>query len=440
MAHTHHYFTHDGRAYVIDVESMTAGLADAAPAPAVKDQAEALAPLKEKAVPPTGKKESHPIVSLVLFLTQQCNLRCVYCYGDGGQYGMGGTMDRETAFAAVDWLIRQSGKTKNIYVSFFGGEPFLQFPLLKDIVAYAKGQAAAADKKVAFNVNTNATLLDEETVAFIRDEQLSVAVSMDGPKDIQDAQRPYADGRGSYDDIVPNIKRLLKAVPEAAGHAVLLGDTKPQTVKEALQAAGFQYISMLPASAPRFTGTAAVECARETEHLCQDMEAEAGQWLRHIRGRDTDGLASVKKNSELYSAIMAFLHNRKDRYACGAGLGLAAVSVRGDVYICHRFVGQEEYKVGTIFGEELDRDRYRQGVAASTVCAGCFARYYCAGGCKHDNLSARGSIFSPAEDMCCLKKRQLELAARIVSQLTSADKEYLVEADIFPPKPCPFDF
>jgi len=382
-----------------------------------------------------------PVVNMAMFLTQSCNLDCVYCYGEGGSYGSGGNMDEQTAFRAVDWLLRKSGKKKKIHVGFFGGEPFLNFPLMRKIVDYARQRCGEEDKKVAFHATTNGTLLDAEKIEFVRDNEISVMVSIDGPKEIHDAQRPFANGRGSFDTIVANCKKLLKAKPDTPAHAVLMGDNDPERIKQALLEIGFADVSVTSASSSLFDEQANEEKQdRDTEIIFQELEQEAGQWLEYIRARDTESLLELKNKGQLLMGITTLLHNSKRRHPCGAGLGLVGVSAEGGVYLCHRFVGQEEYKLGTVFEDKLDRQPYQESVDLHPVCSKCFARYYCAGGCKHDNAGSCGSVFSPAGDMCRLRCQELELAASVVGRLDEEDVQFLNVQDIVPRKPCPLDF
>ncbi|MHB9094533.1 MAG: nif11-like peptide radical SAM maturase [Eubacteriales bacterium] len=390
-------------------------------------------------------KEPVPIVYMYLFLTQSCNLKCIYCYGDGGEYGTGGSLEAETAFQAVDWLIEKAGKMKKIHIGFFGGEPFLNFPLMKTVVEYAKKRTKEMEKEVAFFAASNATLLDDEIITFIKEQSISVMVSFDGPKEVQDAQRPYANGQGSYDSTVPKIKKLLAAVPGTPGHAVLVGNTDPQLVKDAMQEIGFAKVTISPASLSLFTEESAERNPlRDPQTLLQALEQEAEAWLRLIQSKDSEALKSLKAKSGLYGlyrGMLSLLHNSKRTHFCGAGRRMVGVSVTGDVYVCHRFVGREEYKLGSVFENDLNREEYLKSPATcNKICVDCFARYYCAGGCKHDNLSSCGSIATPSEDMCRLRCRELELAATIICSLRPEDQNFLLEERIITPKPCPLDF
>jgi len=455
-----HVFEHQGRQYVINIEKMSAAIIDdetaglieeltsdsaAAPDCHNEERLKKLDLLKEggEQSPKAGiEQEPIPLVSMCLFLTQSCNLKCVYCYGEGGKYGTGGSMDEKTAFQAVDWMLEQSGRIKKLHIGFFGGEPFLKFPLMKAVVEYARKRASEAGKDVAFHGTTNATLLDDEIIAFLKEHDITFMVSFDGTKELQDRQRPYADGIGSYDSTVPKIEKLLAAMPKTHGHAIIVGSTDPQTVKDALMEIGFSYMSLMPVSRSLFAGEPdqALQ-ARDTRHLIQEMEEEGEKWITFTRGRDNEALKTLRARGALYNGIISLLHNSRRHHACGAGLTDAAVSCSGDVYLCHRFVGREEYKLGTIFEKELKREEYRKSpVKENNLCTACFARYYCAGGCKHDNVGACGSISKPSEDICRLRCRQLELAAAVVCRLDSGDRAFLVDQEIIPPKPCPFDF
>jgi uncharacterized protein len=451
-------FNHQGSWYVINIEEMSAIAIDDETARVIEkitsddavldshieEKLKKLGLLSErKEEPPKNQKEIEPvsIVNMSLFLTQSCNLKCVYCYGEGGEYGTGGNMEEHTAWQSVDWLIEQSGKMKKVHIGFFGGEPFLRFPLMKSVVEYARKRVSEVEKKVDFYVTTNGTLLDDETIAFIKEHNIHVMVSFDGLKELQDAQRPYANGKGSYDSIVPGIKKLLEALPETSGHAVIVGDTDTGLVKDGMKEIGFTDISITPASKSLFTEEQnKTKSARDTRGFLNALEEEVETWLSLTRNRDSKGLKSFKDRSGLYYVIISLLHGSKKNHACGAGLGLAGVSCSGDVYLCHRFVGREEYKLGSIFEKELKREEYQKSpVKGNKLCTACFARYYCAGGCKHDNVGACGSVSTPSEDMCRMKCRELELAAITVSRLTSEDRAFLVEQEIVPPKPCPFD-
>lgn len=456
----YHLFYLRDRYYMIDIEAMSAvnldqdtaeALNKLSPGPgscldasceAVLEKAGLLPGAAPKATAPRVIKEPGPVQNLCLLLTQSCNLRCTYCYGDGGTYGTGGEMDQKTAFQAVDWLMEQSGKVKKLRIGFFGGEPFLKFSLMKAVVKYAQNKAGEYDKKVEFHCTTNATLLDEERIAFIKETPVQVMVSFDGLKELQDKHRPYADGRGSYHSTLPRIKQLLAEMPGTHGHAVAVGDTSSQRIKDSLQEIGFSTVSVIPASPSLFAeGRDREEAPQFLDTKLQELEQEADKWIELTCKREAEALKALLKSSELKNALIYLLHNRKSYHACGAGLGLVAVSCTGEIYLCHRFVGKEEYQLGNIFDQELQREPYLESpVKCNELCSNCFARYYCAGGCKHENAGTCGSFSVPAKGACQIRCKELELAAYVICNLSPEEIAFLMEQEVLPPKPCLLDF
>ncbi len=453
-----HLFEHQGCRCVINIEDMRAQSIDESTARTLEElNAESDATLqsgveehlrKLDLIADDGgeakkviRKKPVPIVDMTLFLTQSCNLNCTYCFGKGGAYGSGGSLEERTAYRAVDWLIERSGKRKKIHVSFFGGEPFLKFPMMKAVTKYAQRRARAVNKAISFSVTTNATLLGDEEIAFVRDNDVSVMVSFDGPREIQDAQRPFADGKGSYDVALPKIKKLLEKCPESHAHAVITGHTDPYWVRNVLLEIGFTEIAVVPASASLFDEGSGASDPDTDSSVFGLMEQEAKSWIEYTKKRDRPSLKRLMSNSELHQGLLSFVHNTKRRYPCGAGLWTVGVSCAGGVYLCHRFVGADAYKLGNVFDDTLDREKYHQSpLTFVEACRKCFARYCCAGGCKHHNAGSCGSVFKPSEDICRLRRRETELAAYVACFLTDQDRAFLAEYKIIPPKRCSLDF
>lgn len=455
----YHLYNHKGNFCLINIEKMQANPVDKKTAIALERFAEepetpltsdlersllSLGLFADSTTKETNTKAREPysISNMALLLTQSCNLRCIYCYGEGGEYGMGGSMEENTALRAVDWLIEQSGNIRKINIIFFGGEPFLNFSLMKRVVNYAEERTAVLDKTVGFSVTTNATLLDDEKISFIKEHNIHIVISIDGPEEIQDIQRPFAGGRGSYDIILPKIKKLLEVMPGTRAHAVLLDDSKTSIIKDHLEQIGFSEVTIMPASASLFDEKSNKTMQpRKLNGVYKELEVEADELMKYIKNRDAEALNKVIQSAQLAQCMLSFLHNTKKLHACGAGLKYAAVSCSGDIYLCHRFVGMDNYKLGNIFNRDINREIYQESpVTQMKECRNCFARYYCAGGCRHDNASSCGSDYTPSMDMCLIRRREVELAAGIVSSLDTEDHAFLKEYKIFPPKPCPLDF
>lgn len=464
----HHKFEVGGRSYLIHIEKtavfsiderLSQSLDEMVRDPHIALEAEVEDRLKtlglfEDPSPPSNRERlcmpasisagppEPPLSNLTLFVTQRCNLDCIYCYGRAAGLESGGTMDRTTAFRSVDWFLQRTQGTESLGIQFFGGEPLINFSLIEEVVAYALEKGKEAGKTIQFGVTTNATLLDDDVIAFLKQHRFRVSVSFDGPKEIQDKQRPYNNGRGSFDATLPKIKRLLEAVPGATFRATLMPGVDPAAVRRAMREIGFSGGSTVPASPTRCdTGPCRGISTRDVTGVLAVMAADAEELLEAIRGRNTGKLKGTMNSSFLADFLKLFLHNGRRMFPCAAGLGMVAISSSGDVYPCHRFVGDDVYRLGTVFSEGLNRDEFLKSPArVSPTCSVCFARYVCAGGCLHDNLTSTGSAFTPAEDECRLRRRATELAAGIACRLNEDDRVYLVKDKIIPPKPCPLDF
>ena len=392
---------------------------------------------------PPDTEQEFPVINMALLVTQECNLKCIYCYGDAGSYGSGGNMTRETAFTAVDWLIEHSRKIKKLGISFFGGEPVLNFPLIQDVVAYAEKRVEESDKQFQFHITTNASLLDAKKITFLKKHKVVPLVSFDGPKEIHDAQRPLKNGAGSYDMTVPKIRALLKVFPEAACRATLLGDTDSDKVESALHDLGFQYTMLDLASRSLFGNDTEVP-KRETKVMLKLLETEGHTLFELIRERDTEklrGLKASRSYQKMLGLMQFFINGQRQYFPCSAGRGYIAVSCRGDIYLCHRFVGIESQRLGDVFGDGLHRDAYIRSrlKTPDATCTDCFAKYLCAGGCYHENLGATDSVFEPSKEMCLMIRHAVEVAAATTCRLSQEDKAYLVRENIITKNFCPLD-
>ena len=443
----YHVFTHEGKHHVIGVATL---------ATAVVDEATAAALANREATPDTpldsgtkakllelGVLAEHeekeeagavPVTGISLFVTQDCNLDCIYCYGDGGHYGSSGHMAPETARKAVDWLIDQAGEEKSLSISFFGGEPLLNFPLVKEVADYALKSAEETGKEFKFAMTTNLSLLREDKLAFLQEYKITPMVSFDGPKALQDRQRPFKHGDGSsYDATLPKIKRLLEVIPDCHCRATLVGDNDPDAIVAALHEIGFSAVDLAPASDSLFGGGTEGEKARNTAKTLETLEDDAAELLQNVKARNREGLQRQKRSGLLCYAVARLSDRQKKRFPCGAGRGSLAVSNVGELYICHRFVGHDEYRVGSVDDKEVDREPYlSRSVDSREKCGACFSKYICAGGCYYDNKGMTGSDFEPADATCLPMKRSVELAAHIVCNLTEEDREYLVDEKIIP--------
>ncbi|MBM4152545.1 MAG: nif11-like peptide radical SAM maturase [Kiritimatiellaceae bacterium] len=455
----HHKFVHRGKRYVLNIEAMlTSMICDetwwalhAAPSftfsglsqEAGRDlQLLDLIASESKDVVESANPTSTPIRNIALFITQNCNLACIYCYGKDGGYGSSGHMNSTTARMAIDWLIKQSGDVKTLGIAFFGGEPLLNFSLMKKVVEYARQRGSEFNKDFEFSITTNGSLLTDEKIAFLNENKINPIVSFDGSKDVQDTQRPFKDGQGSYDVIEPKIRKLLNTFPNATARATLKGATKPKEVTVALNKIGFRSTHMTIASPSLFEvpdKRMGEECGSQS--MTTDLDRDAEDLLQSIKSRDVDRLRWLKENSDLVSRLTAFFNKEKKYFGCGAGRAYVGVDNTGGVFLCARFVGKAEYKLGNVFEGQPSRGKYMNSpIRTVEECKNCFARYICGGGCYHENVGASGAVDKPSVSYCRIMRRSVEMVAYVASQLTDGDRKYLSQSGIVRSRSCPFDF
>ena len=401
----------------------------------------------------TELKAPVTIMKIALFVTQDCNFNCVYCYGAeeggsiGGTYGSRGKMTKVTAAKAIDWLMRQSKDDKKVGVTFFGGEPFLNFPVMKQVVEYANARAKEFNKTVDYSVTTNASLLNDERIAFLKDNNIYPTVSMDGNKEIQDKQRPLPNGKGTYEMTAPKVRKLLKIIPETSCRGTIFDDRDTKDAEEGLRDLGFK-TTYLTVASPSLFGKkpdADSEKARFENQAAKARE-EGAEVRQAIKAGDIDALRTLQESGTWARKIIRFAQefdqHEKRYFPCGAGRNYVGISSSGDVYPCHRLVGAKDMKLGNIFEEDLERDEFHKtamGLKSKNNCSECFAKYVCAGGCHHDNLGATGDMHGPDGEMCDLIRCVVEQAAALCSQLTVAEKAFLLEEKIIFAKACPVD-
>ncbi len=376
-----------------------------------------------------------------LFLAQTCNMRCGYCYGGKGEYGAPGMMKAETALAAVDWLLENSGISEKLSIGFFGGEPLLNVPVLKLVVEYARKRAKSMGKTVVFTVSTNASLLDDDIVAYLLKESIQPLVSLDGPPEVQNRQRPFRNGRGSYDRVLARIQIARASFPIRSARATVHGENDPFEIRRGLEEAGFTTCVLSPASpsigddAPR-PGERAKEEAKAAE---ERMAARFLAYRRDEVARLFEAVRERKLDAGGPSPPLALLSDlaagRKRHVACGAGRGVRAISASGDVYPCHRFVGRKEFGFGGIedYRAGSMNDFHRTVVDAMPVCRSCWARYLCGGGCLYHNRAVSGDMRTPDPLRCREKTILCEDLVLGWCSLTAEDRDYLRGLSAAPP-------
>ena len=356
--------------------------------------------------------EKRPVAvkALCLHIAHDCNLKCRYCFAEEGEYhGRRALMPFEVGKAALDFLIANSGSRRNLEVDFFGGEPTLNFQVVKELVAYGREQEKLHDKNFRFTLTTNGVLLNEEVIEFANREMANVVLSIDGRKEVNDKMRPFAGGSGSYDVIVPKFQRLAESRGQK-GYYVRGTYTHHNLdfSKDVLHLAdlGFQQISVEPVVAQE-TDSYAIR-KEDLPILCQEYDRLAEEMAR--RRKNGNGFQFFHFMIDLEGGPCV----AKRLSGCGSGTEYLAVTPWGDLYPCHQFVGNEAFLMGNVkegVTNEALRDKFKScNVYAKESCRDCFAKFYCSGGCAANAYHFQGDITGAYEIGCILQKKRVECA------------------------------
>ena len=378
-------------------------------------------------VPPTFK-QSGIVKSLCLMIAQDCNLRCKYCFGDGGSYGQErAVMSPETGREAVDFLIKASGPRKHLEMDFFGGEPLMNMPTVKAVTEYVHQREKETGKTIKLTMTTNGMLLNDENIKWLNDNNFAVVLSLDGRKEIHDAVRPTAGGQGSYDRVVKNFHKFIDSRKDVSsdyrGSYIFLRGTYTHKNLDftkdvlAMRDAGFDILSMEPvvlkdnpelaireADLPRVRE----EYDRLTEAYMDYHRQGKGFFFFHFNMDLSNGPCVAKRLS-----------------GCGAGHEYLAVAENGDLYPCHQFVGRERYRLGSL-AEGVTDTHWPQYFRESHVlnkpkCRDCWCRFFCSGGCHANADLFHGDIREPYEVGCEIQRKRLECALYVQAMLALED-------------------
>lgn len=354
-----------------------------------------------------------PIKSMCLNVAHDCNLRCEYCFAAKGDFGCGRMlMPFEVGKKAIDFLIEKSGPRHNLELDFFGGEPLMNFDVVKKIVEYARKEEKKYNKNFRFTITTNGLLLDTEKINFINEQMSNVVLSLDGRKEVNDRLRVTPNGKGCYDVILPKYQELVKGRKDK-DYYVRGTFTKYNLdfTNDVLKMAelGFQQLSIEPVvSDPNLEYSIKQE---DLDTVFEEYEKLANEIIKR------------KKNGECFN----FFHFMFDLDAgpcaikrlrgCSCGNEYVAVTPQGDIYPCHQFVGEDKWKMGNIMQETFDssiKDTFSQvNVYKKDKCKNCWAKFYCSGGCNANNWQYEKDLLKPHSISCELERKRVECAIAI---------------------------
>ena len=367
------------------------------------------------------KKRKTVVKALCLHIAHDCNLACRYCFAEEGEYhGRRALMSYEVGKKALDFLIANSGNREHLEVDFFGGEPLMNWDVVKRLVEYGRSQEEAHHKKFRFTLTTNGVLLNDEVMEFCNREMSNVVLSLDGRRDVNDKMRPFRNGSGSYDLIVPKFQKFADSRKQM-NYYVRGTFTRNNLdfADDVLHYAdlGFEQMSMEPVVADPSEDYAIKE---------EDIPAILKEY-------DRLALEYIKRKNE--GRGFNFFHFMLDLKAgpcvakrmagCGSGTEYLAVTPWGDLYPCHQFVGNEKFLMGNVDTGVVNtdiRDEFKTcNVYAKPGCKDCFARFYCSGGCSANAYNFSGSINGAYDIGCEMQKKRIECAIMIKAAL--ADDE-----------------
>ena len=364
------------------------------------------------------QKTAGVVKALCLHVAHTCNLNCAYCFASQGKYhGDKDVMSLEVGKRALDFLIENSGTRTNLEVDFFGGEPLMNFDVVKELVAYARVREKEAGKNFRFTLTTNGVLVDDDVIDFANREMSNVVLSLDGRREVHDLFRVDFAGQGSWDKIVPKFQKFVEARGNKnyymRGTFTHANPDFLEDIKEMLSL-GFTELSMEPVVCADTDPSALTE--EDLPVVLEQYEKLAELMLdRHRAGKPFTFyhyMIDLKGGPCIYKRVSG----------CGSGTEYMAVTPWGDLYPCHQFVGEEQFKLGDIWtgvtNKEVLNDFASCNVYSRPECSDCWAKLYCSGGCAANAYHATGSVKGIYEYGCKLFRKRMECAIMLEAAKT----------------------
>lgn len=363
------------------------------------------------------------VKALCLHIAHDCNLACRYCFAEEGEYhGDRSMMSFEVGKQALDFLVANSGSRRNLEVDFFGGEPLMNFEVVKQLVAYGRSLEEKYNKKFRFTLTTNGVLLDDEVMEFANREMANVVLSIDGRKEVHDTMRPTRNGKGSYDLIIDKFKKFAK-MREGKSYYVRGTFTHDNLdfSKDVLHLAdeGFDQISVEPVVGPEEERYTIKEA--DLPKIMEEYDLLAKEIIR--REKEGKGFTFFHFMIDLTGGPCV----AKRLSGCGSGTEYLAVTPWGDLYPCHQFVGEDDFAVGNVFDgvtrQDIVSEFKKTSVYSKEDCRECFARFYCSGGCSANSHKLNGTINGTYDVGCRLERKRVECALMIKAALADQGEE-----------------
>ena len=368
------------------------------------------------------KNRKTVVKAMCLHIAHDCNLACKYCFAEEGEYhGRRALMSLEVGKKALDFLIENSGNRRNLEVDFFGGEPLMNWDVVKELVRYGRSKEKEYDKNFRFTLTTNGVLLDDEVMEFVNKEMSNVVMSLDGRKEINDKMRPFRNGKGSYDLIVPKFQKLAESRNQT--NYYIRGTFTRNNLdfsNDVIEYAdlGFKQMSIEPVVADPDEPYALRE--EDIPKILEEYDKLAVEYIK--RYKENRGFNFFHFMIDLKQGPCVL----KRMAGCGSGTEYLAVTPWGDLYPCHQFVGQEEFLLGNVFDGITNtavRDEFKLcNVYAKDKCKECFAKFYCSGGCAANSYKFHGKITDAYDIGCEMERKRVECAIMIKAALAEHEQ------------------
>lgn len=369
------------------------------------------------------KQRKTVVKALCLHIAHDCNLACKYCFAEEGEYhGRRALMTYEVGRKALDFLIANSGSRRNLEVDFFGGEPLMNWDVVKQLVAYGREQEKIYNKHFRFTVTTNGVLLNDEIQEFVNKEMDNVVLSLDGRREVNDRMRPFRNGKGSYDLIVPKFQKLADSRDQERYY--VRGTFTRDNLDFSNDVLHFADLGFKQMSIEPVVGADTDPYAIKEEDLPQIFD-EYDKLAKTMVKREKEG------NGFNFFHFMIDLEGgpcvAKRLSGCGSGTEYLAVTPWGDFYPCHQFVGDEDFLMGNvdegIVKPEIADEFRGCSVYSKDKCRNCFARFYCSGGCMANAYKFQGSLHDAYDIGCEMERKRVECAIMIKAALADEERK-----------------
>ena len=361
-------------------------------------------------------KNREPVVkAMCLHIAHDCNLKCKYCFASQGDFGGAKSiMSFEVGKKALEYLVDNSGSRKNLEVDFFGGEPLMNFEVVKQLVEYGNELGKEKGKNFRFTITTNGVLLDDEIIDYVNEHMHNVVLSLDGRKSINDDMRPTLNDKGSYDIIVPKFQKLIEKRKDK--YYYVRGTFTRDNMDFSKDVLHFKDLGFDLTSVEPVVGDESNPYALREEDLPKILDEYEKLAVEYSKMR-------VNNEPFRFFHFMVDLSQGpcviKRMTGCGAGNEYLAITPEGDIYPCHQFVGQEEFKMGNVMADKVELPKEMQEtfkeahIYAKDECSKCWAKFYCSGGCHANAFNFNNDILKPYDLGCQMQRKRLECALMV---------------------------